>query len=264
MIKSNFMAITLLFTRHGAAVQERRSPEALVRLQALPDEAFKHEILAMNMRQGLTAEGRTQASNLGKRLGQLLLPQATEFIALVGPYKRHKETAEIALAAPALRGRAIRVIHDKRLAERSRGRLDASIWPTRALQQLTSDHQYGREHTRKTSHPATWRPPLGENYADVNQRVDAALKAHGIYRGTTPAVVFGSGEMALASLKLSDSQYRQGTTTERGKAMSLLTLNNCGAVILNDPGQTGHPTHWQLQNPAEDGSIISSRMHRYR
>lgn len=245
------MAHEILFTRHGAATQERRTPEQLAALEALPDAEFAEEILAMNMRQGLVERGRLQAADLGRRIGKLLLPNAATITAMVGPYRRHQESAEIALSTPELADRNIQVIHDPRLAERSRGRLDASIWPARKLRGLPPEHKYGNQFTEKEQHPATWRPPQGENYHDVNVRIDAALAEHGIENTPDPVVVFGSGEMALARLHLSDSAYRQGTLTEDGHPMSLLTLNNGGIIALSDPGHTSEFTHWQIHDPVE-------------
>lgn len=115
------MASEILFTRHGAATQERRSPDQIAALEALPDKAFKQEILAMNMRQGLVERGQQQAKSLGRHIGSLLLPNAATIVALVGPYRRQQETAEIALSTPELAERDVTVIHDSRLAERSRG-----------------------------------------------------------------------------------------------------------------------------------------------
>lgn len=259
------------FTRHGAATQERRTPEQLAALEALPDEEFAQEILAMNMRQGLVERGCLQATALGRRIGSVLLPNAATIIALVGPYRRHQESAEIALAVPELADRNIQVIHDDRLAERSRGRLDASIWPARRLRDLPPEHPYGSQLAEKEQHPATWRPPRGENYADVNARIDAALAEHEIGSVSDPVVVFGSGEMALARLRLSDEAYRQGTLTEGGQPMSLITLNNVGVVSLSDPGRAGDFTHWQVHDPIDvprdrpyqDPLVIHSRINRY-
>lgn len=246
------MASEILYTRHGAATQERRSSEELAKLQGLPDEEFAQEILAMNMRQGLIEHGRLQAADLGRRIGRELLKHTgNDVIALVGPYRRHKETAEIALSVPELADRSIHVINDPRLAERSRGRLDASIWPARKLRDLPSEHPYGNQAVDKEIHPATWHPPQGESYSEVNDRIDAALAEHGIEHSSHPTVVFGSGEMALARLKLTDEEYRQGTLTEDGKPMSLLTLNNAGVVDLSDPHNTGKLTHWQIHDPVE-------------
>jgi broad specificity phosphatase PhoE len=240
-----------LYTRHGEATQERRSPKELVALQALPDEEFKSEILAMNMRQGLTEIGRKQAADLGKRIGGILLPEAAKIVALVGPYKRHQESAEIALSVPELSGRDIQVITDPRLAERNRGRLDASIWPARKLRGLPPEHPYANQYREKEEHPATWRPPQGENYADVNARIDAALAEHRVGQSHDPTIVFGSGEMSLARLRLDDEAYRRGTKTEDGAPVSLLTLNNGGVVELSDPNETGEHTHWQIHDPVE-------------
>lgn len=265
------MAHEIHFTRHGAATQERRTPELLAALEALPDEEFAQEILAMNMRQGLVERGRLQAADLGRRIGSILLPNAATIIALVGPYRRHQESAEVALSVPELADRCIQVIHDGRLAERNRGRLDASIWPARRLRDLSPEHPYGGQFAKKEQHPATWRPPQGENYADVNARIDAALAEHEIGSVSDPVVVFGSGEMALARLKLSDEAYRQGTLTEDEQPMSLLTLNNVGVVSLSDPGRAGDFTHWQVHDPIEmprdepyhDPLVIHSRINQY-
>lgn len=151
------------------------------------------------------------------------------------------------------------------------GRLDASIWPARKLRELSSDHPYAAQLTQKEQHPASWRPPQGENYPDVNARIGAALEAHGVAHSPHPVVVFGSGEMALASLKLSDEQYRQGTSTEDGEPMSLLTLNNAGVVALTDPHGAGEMTHWQVYDPVaiprgeayREPEITHSQLNRY-
>lgn len=265
------MAHEFHFTRHGAATQERRTPEQLAALEALPSEEFAQEILAMNMRQGLVERGRLEVADLGRRIGNVLLPDAATIVALVGPYKRHQESAEIALSVPELADRTIHVIQDNRLAERSRGRLDASIWPARKLRDLSPEHPYGDQFAKKEQHPATWRPPEGENYADVNARIDLALENHGLTNSPHPVVVFGSGEMALARLNLSDEEYRRGTLTESGRYMSLLALNNAGIVSLSDPHGIGSFTHWQVHDPVEiprenpyhEPQIIHSQLNQY-
>lgn len=265
------MTADIFFTRHGAAEQEKRTPEEIAALEALPDDAFKQEIWDMNSRQGLTERGRRQAAELGKRIGRALLPNAAEIVAIVGPYARHIQTAEIALSTPELSDRRITVVHDPRLAERSRGRLDPSIWPARKLNALPPEHPYAIHATQKNQRPATWRPPQGENYNDVNLRVDAALAAHGILEGHTPTIAFSSGELSLARLRLPDEAYRQGTLTEQGDPMSLLTLNNGGVVALTDPHNIGRHTHWQVHDPAEvprdqpyqTPDVMRSQLNRY-
>ncbi len=265
------MAHEFHFTRHGAATQERRTSEQLAALEALPSEEFAREILAMNMRQGLVEQGQLQATDLGHRIGNVLLPNAATIVALVGPYRRHQESAEIALSVPELADRTIHVVRDDRLAERSRGRLDASIWPARKLRDLPPEHPYGDQFAEKEQHPAMWRPPEGENYAAVNIRIDAALEDHGLANSAHPIVVFGSGEMALARLKLSDEEYRRGTLTESGRHMSLLALNNAGIVTLSDPYNSGGLTHWQVHDPVEiprgepyhEPQIIHSQLNQY-
>lgn len=245
------MASEILFTRHGAATQEHRTLEQLAALEALPGEEFAQEILALNMRQGLVERGQQQAADLGRRIGNMILPNAATIVALVGPYRRHQESAEIALSIPELAERNVQVIPDARLAERSRGRLDASIWPARKLRDLPLEHPYGTQFAQKEQYPATWRPPQGENYDDVNARIDAVLADHDICSISDPVVVFGSGEMALARLKLPDDAYRQGTLTEDGQPMSLLTLNNAGIVAFTSPSGIRNFTQWQIYDPVD-------------
>jgi broad specificity phosphatase PhoE len=150
---------------------------------------------------------------------------------------------------------------DERLAERSRGELDASLWPTSRL-----EIERPAEAMRKAAYPAAWKPPQGESYADVNHRLKHLLKdiaARKIPR--QPTILFTSREVALASLAesglgyMSDQDFITGLKGEHGDSISTLRLENAGIVAYHDLKGAGHFTHFEIHQPVwqKDGSIVN-------
>lgn len=239
----------LYIIRHAAAEQERLDPQ---QLEGLSRADFRARIRDLNMRQSLTAEGRRQA----RRLGEFLTGVINDIpVAVVGPYRRHQETAAEALSHfPGLQP-----LTDERLAERSRGQVDPSVMPARRMKD-----EMPEEYNAKTSRPASWRPGAlafpddpdawGENYPMVNERVrevwESALRKAG-----QSIIFFTSGEVCLASLHktgfgpLDDDGFRNGIVTPSGVVIPTMTFENGGIVAYGDPDGLGRYTHFRIVQP---------------
>lgn len=258
---------SLYVTRHGAALQERTDAASLAHLS---DEDFKAMIRKLNMRQGLTEAGRElHADQLGRFLATETRGETPVVVA--GPYRRHQETARGAW--PHLPD--VPLLTEEGLAERSRGRVDASV-----MRAAIMKTEMPAEHQAKTERPATWRPgqtgypdrpgAWGEDYPMVNARVKRVFDKINARRAAgQPAIFFTSGEVSLASMHVSgfggliDADFREGITTPSGLHVSGTTFEHGGVVAYHDPNGEGRYTHmqimqpdWAAERPYEDGSAI--------
>lgn len=114
----------------------------------------------------LTDLGRAQAADLGARLAQDP-PQ----LVYASPYRRARDTLEIALAALAEHGAAppARIRVDERLRDRETGSWE--MLTEAALRRKFPEDIARREHVG----PYYFRPPSGENLPDVQLRVRSVL-----------------------------------------------------------------------------------------
>lgn len=254
---------SLYITRHGEAQQQRLDA---VTLQELSHEEFRQRIRDLNMSQGLSDHGAHQTRTLGKHLSDVLPDQP--YVA-VGPYLRHKQSAENSLTH--LPNAEIHPIYEEGLAERSRGRVDASVMRAAIMKTKMPD-----EYAAKSDAPASWVPgkvgyendpgAWGESYIDVNQRVLDTYQTVNIKRKLgQSAIFFTSGEVTLASLHQSgfgdwtDAEFRDGITLPSGMHVPGATFENGGIVAYHDPSGEGRYTHmeivqpdWKLERPYED------------
>lgn len=254
---------SLYITRHGEAQQERLDT---TELQKLSHEEFRQRIRDLNMRQGLSDHGAYQTRTLGKYLRDIL-PDSPYVAA--GPYLRHRQSAENALTQ--LPDAEIHPTNEEGLAERSRGRVDASVMRAAIMKTEMPD-----EYAAKSERPASWVPgkvgfeddpeAWGESYVDVNQRVlDTYRSIDTRRRLGQSAVLFTSGEVTLASLHKSgfgdwsDAEFRNGITLPSGIHIPGATFENGGIVAYHDPNGQAKYTHveivqpdWKLENPYED------------
>lgn len=259
---------SLYITRHGEAQQEHHNA---AELQKLSHEEFRQVIHDLNMRQGLSEQGARQTQALGKYLSNVLSDRP--YVA-VGPYLRHKQSAENALVH--LPDAEIHPTNEEGLAERSRGRVDASVMRVAIMKTEMPD-----EYAAKSEFPATWVPgkagfrddaeAWGESYLDVNQRALDVYKNIDMRRRLgQSAVIFTSGEVTLASLHESglgdwtDVEFRNGITLPPGVRIPGATFENGGIVAYHDPNGEGKYTHaeiiqpdWKLERPYEDTAIKS-------
>jgi probable phosphoglycerate mutase len=114
----------------------------------------------------LSALGVGQARALGERFTRLSLDQRPTSV-VVSPYRRARQTAEIALTAAGLQDLPTTV--DERLRDRDQGVLDR-------LTATGIRERFPEEAERRRYVGKFWyRPPGGESWADVAQRVRAAL-----------------------------------------------------------------------------------------
>ena len=112
----------------------------------------------------LSPTGREQAEAVGTWLGGLGDDQRPE-VAIVSPYLRTRQTAELALA-----GTGVRVVVDERLRDRELGVLD--LLTGRGVQ-ARQPAEYAR---RARLGKFYYRPPGGESWADVLLRLRALLR----------------------------------------------------------------------------------------
>ena len=112
----------------------------------------------------LSDDGRDQAAALGRWLAEL--PEAERpDVAMVSPYLRARQTAEIALD-----GLGVEVHLDERLRDRELGVLD--LLTTRGVESTLPDEAERRRRLGKFY----YRPPGGESWADVLHRLRSALR----------------------------------------------------------------------------------------
>jgi len=111
--------------------------------------------------------GVRQAQALGKRVGDLAEDEQPD-VVLVSPYVRAHQTADHILATAGLEGLPRHT--DERLRDREQGLLDRMTWHgVRA--------HYPEEAERRAHLGKFWyRPPGGESWADVAQRVRDVLR----------------------------------------------------------------------------------------
>jgi broad specificity phosphatase PhoE len=150
----------LLLVRHGeseanvaAAEAERTGAERIAVPARDPDVE-------------LSPVGVDQAEALGRRLGGLgdeAAPQAL----WVSTYRRARSTAEHALRVA---GMTLPTTVDERLRDRELGILDTLTW--RGVERLHPEEAERRRFLGKYYH----RPPGGESWADVSQRLRAVLR----------------------------------------------------------------------------------------
>jgi broad specificity phosphatase PhoE len=114
----------------------------------------------------LSPLGEDQARALGDRLAQLSEAERPTAV-VVSPYRRARQTTDIALAAAGLQDLPTTV--DERLRDREQGILDR-------LTATGIRDRFPEEAERRRYVGKFWyRPPGGESWADVAQRVRAAL-----------------------------------------------------------------------------------------
>ena len=112
----------------------------------------------------LSETGRDQAKAVGEWLGELAGGEHPQ-VAIVSPYLRTRQTAELALA-----GTGIPIVVDERLRDRELGILD--LLTGRGVEARLPG-EYAR---RKRLGKFYYRPPGGESWADVLLRLRALLR----------------------------------------------------------------------------------------
>jgi broad specificity phosphatase PhoE len=114
----------------------------------------------------LSVLGEDQARALGERLAQLS-PEERPMCVVVSPYRRARQTADLALTAAGLQDLPTTV--DERLRDREQGVFDR-------LTATGIRERFPEEAERRRYVGKFWyRPPGGESWADVAQRVRDAL-----------------------------------------------------------------------------------------
>jgi broad specificity phosphatase PhoE len=150
----------LWLVRHGESVGN------LANARASETGALRLDLDVNDIEVPLSDRGRDQAQALGRWI-ERLAPDARPTAAVVSPYLRARQTAEIALAEAGLAQLPTRV--DERLRDREQGVLD----------RLTASgirDRYPEEAERRAYLGKFWyRPSEGESWADVAQRVREAL-----------------------------------------------------------------------------------------
>ncbi|MDO5627706.1 MAG: histidine phosphatase family protein [Mobilicoccus sp.] len=155
----------------------RRAPAELVLIRHGESEGNVADRLANEKESGtldidtrdadtpLSSDGRDQAAGVGRLLAGMSEEERPS-IVLSSPYRRARETAEIALAeSPLLE----KIVIDERLRERDLGIFDGYTW--RGIEEHFADEAKRRAHEGKFY----YRPPGGESWTDVAQRVRSVL-----------------------------------------------------------------------------------------
>lgn len=150
----------LWLVRHGES--EGNVANALAR----KNRALHLELDVNDIDVALTPTGTTQAEALGRWLGALP-PERQPTTAVVSPYLRARQTAQVALRTARLE--SLPVIVDERLRDREQGVLDR-------LTGAGLRDRYPEEAERRAYLGKFWyRPAGGESWADVALRIRAAL-----------------------------------------------------------------------------------------
>jgi broad specificity phosphatase PhoE len=150
----------LILVRHG------ESDANVAAAEADAAGALRIAVPARDADVQLSATGTAQAEALGLRLGALASDEAPDAL-WVSPYRRARQTAEVALSAAGL---VVPTTVDERLRDRELGILDTLTW--RGVEQLHPEEAARRVFLGKYYH----RPPGGESWVDVKQRLRDALR----------------------------------------------------------------------------------------
>ncbi|MGI5240824.1 histidine phosphatase family protein [Dactylosporangium sp. CA-139066] len=129
--------------------------------------------------------GRVQARAVGKWLGELGEGERPD-LAVVSPYRRTVQTAELALA-----GTGIDAVFDERLRDRELGVLD--LLTRKGVQARLPEEAERRRHLGKLY----YRPPGGESWADVLLRLRSLLGDLRTQRPGGRVVLFGHEAIVL-------------------------------------------------------------------
>ena len=151
---------TLLLVRHGESEANPLASEAeRTGAMRVPVPARDPDVV-------LSPKGRDQATAVGRALAGLP-PEERPTALWVSPYRRARETAELAVATA---GVELSQRVDERLRDRELGVLDTLTW--RGVQELHPDEAERRTFLGKFYH----RPPGGESWIDVALRLRSVLR----------------------------------------------------------------------------------------
>jgi broad specificity phosphatase PhoE len=150
----------LLLVRHGESEANRLAGEAE------QSGALRIDLPARDADVPLSALGREQAEAVGRALAGLGRGERPT-AAWVSPYRRARETAELAVEEW---GRDLPLRVDERLRDRELGILDGLTWA--GVQELHPEEAARRKFLGKFYH----RPPGGESWADLAARVRSLLR----------------------------------------------------------------------------------------
>jgi broad specificity phosphatase PhoE len=150
----------LLLVRHG------ESEANVAAAEAYASGALRIAVPARDADVELSPTGVAQATALGRRLGELPAAEAPQAV-WVSTYRRARSTAEHALAAAGL---DLPTTVDERPRDRELGILDTLTW--HGVEELHPEEAERRRFLGKYYH----RPPGGESWVDVAQRLRSALR----------------------------------------------------------------------------------------
>jgi probable phosphoglycerate mutase len=200
----------LLLVRHGESLGNLANERAYV---------DKTEALDINVNDPsveLSDLGVRQAHALGKRLGDLPLDEQPT-VVVASPYVRAQQTADHVLATAGLEHLPREA--DERLRDREQGILDRlTSYGVRA--------RFPEEAERRAYLGKFWhRPPGGESWADVAQRIRAVLRdIRSDYAGEQVLVVTHDVPILLMRYVL------EGLTPDQAVGLSRQVVN-CGLTI---------------------------------
>lgn len=183
--------------------------------------------------------GRAQARAVGQWLADLPGGDRPQ-VAVVSPYLRTRQTAEIALA-----GAGIPAVLDERLRDRELGVLD--LLTTRGVEARLPEEAARRRRLGKFY----YRPPGGESWADVLLRLRSLL---GDLRGTHPGgrvILFGHEALVLLVRYLMED-LDEASLMEIARATA---LGNCSVSSWRSDGERLRPERFNaVEHLRRDGT----------
>ncbi len=166
------MIVELTLVRHGQSTANVAFPAADAR------GLLESGLTGRDADVELSGLGRTQAAALGGYLAALN-PDARPDVVVTSPFRRTRETWAIAADGLGLPTPST----DDRLVDRGMGELEL-------LTRAAIEARYPEESRRRAADWYHYRPPNGENFADVRNRLAAFLAdAHEAYAGRRVLVV---------------------------------------------------------------------------
>jgi broad specificity phosphatase PhoE len=205
----------LLLVRHGESLGN------VANERAYADHAERLDINVNDPSVELSGLGVRQARALGKRLADLPLDEQPTAV-LASPYVRAQQTADVVLATAGLEH--LPRAADERLRDREQGVLDRlTSYGIRA--------HFPEEAQRRSYLGKFWyRPPGGESWADVAQRIRESLRdMRSDYAGERLLVVSHDVPILLTRYVL------EHLTPEQAVGLSRQVVN-CGLTVYTRDG----------------------------
>ncbi|MDQ1630886.1 MAG: hypothetical protein QOC80_858 [Frankiaceae bacterium] len=249
LMRAHPAALWLL--RHGESSGNKARDEAEADGRAVIDIAER------DMDVPLSDLGRSQAHSVGQWVAEMTSGGGEQLptVVYVSPYLRAVQTAEIALQAAGL-GDLPRIV-DERFREREFGILDGLT--IRGIRERFPEEADRRARLGKFYH----RPPGGESWADVAQRVRSALTEIGReHAGERVLIVAHQVVILLVRYvleRLSEAEILEISRAEEIANCSLSRFDWDGAEGSDGKAATVTLQAWNGTSPLdEEGEVVTS------